>query len=483
MLHIPDDFSDSDLAQAIDRLAADSELRARIGVAARNRILAEHAPATCARSYRDAIETFHHRHRSAGRDMFQKLAQLPADPARDAELAQAIADSFPSCARLRQLLVDVGELARRDVKSGIQRVVRAILWEWLRNPPAGWRVEPVFADTALGRYRYARKFTCRFLGIPDGWASDTPIDFACGDHFIGLDLDANAVIQMRAALSTMGGSGVRVSFVVYDLLPVMMPQHFPSRLPEKFARWLANIARHDQLICISRTVADELRAYLDQHPPANGLMPRIAWFHLGADIENSVPTTDLPADIEAQLIRFKAHPSFLMVGTVEPRKGHALVLSAFEQLWAKGGDASLVIVGKQGWQVEALCKRLRAHPENGSRLIWLDKVSDAHLQRLYETCACLIAASEGEGFDLPLVEASKHDLPILARDIPVFREIAGEHATYFDGFGPDTLLRALEDWLVAQRAGRIVRSGGLRYLTWRESAAALLRNLDIDSGD
>ena len=140
----------------------------------------------------------------------------------------------------------------------------------------------------------------------------------------------------------------------------------------------------------------------------------------------------------------------------------------------------LVIAGKQGWLLEPLCQRLRTHPENGKRLIWLDKASDAHLEQLFKSCDGLIAASEGEGFGLPLIEAAKHDLPILARDIPVFREVAGDHATYFDGADAASLLHALELWLGAHRTGQVVRSSGLSTLTWRESAAALLRALDIE---
>jgi glycosyltransferase involved in cell wall biosynthesis len=286
---------------------------------------------------------------------------------------------------------------------------------------------------------------------------------------------------VRKALDAMDASGVQISFVVYDLLPMLLPKYFPTSKP--FSTWLSFVARQEHLICISRAVADELRAHLDKQLPCDGPMPRISWFHLGADIENSVPSRDLPADMAAQIERLRSRPTFLMVGTVEPRKGHALVLSAFERFWSKNGDANLVIVGKQGWMVEALCERLRAHPEYKGRLIWLDSVSDAHLQRLYQSCDCLIAASEGEGFGLPLIEAAKYDLPILARDLPVFREVAGEHATYFDGSDPDTLLGALEDWLAAHRAGHTVRSGGLPFLTWRESAAALLRNIGIDSAE
>ncbi|MDO5758255.1 MAG: glycosyltransferase [Rhodobacterales bacterium] len=479
VLRISDTFTDVELAEAIDRLVSSRDLRADIGAAARELVVTEHNPIACSSAYRDAIETFQRHYREDEHDLILQLAQLPVDPARDIELAQATADSLPSGARLRQLLVDVTELAERDINTGIQRVVRAVLEEWLRDPPPGWRVEPIFADPEQGRYRYARRFTCGFLGVPDSWASDSPIDFYPGDRFVGLDLNPAVGKEMRGTLSAMAASGVGMSFVVYDLLPVLMPQNFSDSATKWFQSWLQTISRYDQLICISRAVADEMCGYLKENPPLNGLMPEIGWFHLGADIENATTKTHLPRVAKMEVECLGKHPRFLMVGTIEPRKGHAFVLDAFEQFWSSSGDATLVIVGKKGWNVDALCARLHEHAENGKRLIWLNTVTDVQLQQLYDTCSCLIAASEGEGFGLPLIEASRQGLPILARDIPVFREVAGEYATYFDAFAPDRLCQALKDWLAADQAGRAPRSEGIRSLTWRESSAALLSSLSI----
>lgn len=477
VLRIPDTFNDLELAEAIDRLVKGSDLRSRIGTTARKLVVKDHARKVCGRAFRDAIEAYHSRHQASSGNLMARLAQLPLNEARDTQLFQAISDSLPAGARLRQLLVDVSELAQHDANTGVQRVTRAILGDWLRHPPPGYRVEPVYADPEIGRYRYARRFSCGFLGIPDDWAEDLPIDFFSEDQFVGLDLQPQLIPQMQATLSGMALSGVRIAFVVYDILPVLMPQHFNND-SAWFEKWLQSICRHERLICISRAVADELRTYLDNHPPANGLMPDIDWFHLGADLESATTKAHQPGHDESMIAGLmSSRPSFLMVGTIEPRKGHALALDAFDQFWSEGGDATLVIAGKQGWAVDALCARLRKHPENGKRLIWLDKATDAQLQQLYGSCSCLIAASEGEGFGLPLIEAARHDLPILARDIPVFREVAGEFATYFDGSEPDNLRHALEDWLVADQARNTPRSGRIRFLTWRESAAMLLSSL------
>jgi len=162
-----------------------------------------------------------------------------------------------------------------------------------------------------------------------------------------------------------------------------------------------------------------------------------------------------------------------MVGTLEPRKGHAQTLDAFEALWAEGVDVNLAIVGKEGWLVDDLAKRLRGHKERGKRLFWLEGVSDEYLERAYAASVCLIAASRGEGFGLPLIEAAQYKLPIMARDIPVFREVAGEHAFFFSASDGTELAAEVQKWLALYRDGRHPTSDAMPRLTWEETSARL----------
>ena len=178
-----------------------------------------------------------------------------------------------------------------------------------------------------------------------------------------------------------------------------------------------------------------------------------------------------PSDLDG----LRGHTTFLMVGTLEPRKGHALVLDAFEQLWRDGLELNLVIIGKQGWMVDELVERLRSHPQRGERLLWLQGVSDEQLEVIYARSHCLIAASEGEGFGLPLVEAAARGLPIVARDIPVFREVAADHAHYFNGASQECLAGELRAWLSAFEDGQHVRSNAIPRFTWRKSAERLAK--------
>jgi len=345
-----------------------------------------------------------------------------------AEIAQSIARNHRMRAPRRQLLLDVSELVLRDAKSGIQRVVRSILGVLLRSPPPGYSVELVYASVDAKGYRYARNFKHRFLGIAETWAEDAPVEVWPGDIFFGLDLNPSVVVSQQEQLADWHRRGANIQFLIYDLLPVLQPQFFDEGTHELFQRWLHTVSRFDGAICISRTVADEMFEWLQTFAPTRARPFKLNWCHIGADLENSAPTRGLPADCAQVLQRLSEHPAFLMVGTLEPRKGHAQVLGAFEQLWQEGKEVILVIVGKEGWKVGALAERLRAHPQRGTRLFWLENISDEYLELIYAESSCLLAASEGEGYGLPLVEAARRKCPILARDIPVFREVAGSGA-------------------------------------------------------
>ncbi|MBJ7313311.1 glycosyltransferase family 4 protein [Rugamonas sp. CCM 8940] len=367
----------------------------------------------------------------------------------------------------RQLLVDLSVLHRHDDQSGIQRLVRNTLRALLAAPPAGLRVCPVY--DAGGHYAYT---ACHGGSAAEG----APISVRAGDIFLGLDLCPDQVPLNRAVFADLRRHGVGLYFVVYDLLPLTLPAMFAPGAAPWFSRWLDTVAAlADGLLCISRAVADELLAWLEQAAVVRPAALRVGYFHLGADLAAELPAGAAPAAAEqAVLARLAQRPAFLMVGTLEPRKMHAQALDAFELLWRQGGDASLVVVGKPGWLTEHLQQRLLDHAELGQRLFWLPAASDAALLQLYQQCAALLAASAGEGFGLPLIEAAQHGLPILARDIPVFREVCGGHAVYFDGAGVE-LAAALHQWLARRAAGTLPDARALPWQTWRASSENLLR--------
>ncbi|MFD2366672.1 glycosyltransferase [Pseudoduganella sp. GCM10020061] len=476
LVMLPDQFETGELADALARVRAEPELRAQLSARATELMQEHHAPAHVGALYRDAIETF------AGHGRFSRYRRLLRDVARSADtgsaslpaLAAAIALNQPATGP-RQLLVDVSALVESDLRTGIQRVVRSVVQELISNPPPGYRVEPVFSYGGNRSYQYARRYTLGALDEHELLLEDAPVELRAGDIFLGLDLFTNGTAQNHQLLQSMRNLGVEVVFVVYDLLPVLRPDVFPFGTEHHFTEFLNTATTvSDGIVCISRAVADELCGWIATHRPPRPTPLQVGWFHLGADIDASAPSAGLPPNAAHVFTEVAARPSFLMVGTVEPRKGHAQALAAFERLWAQGVDVNLVIVGKQGWMVDKLCDQLASHPEKDKRLFWLAGVSDEMLLKLYAASAALLAPSEGEGFGLPLIEAAQHNIPIIARRLPVFQEVAGEHAYYFDGLEPHHLSDAVAAWLELYRAGSAPASAGMRWLTWSDSTRQLL---------
>lgn len=371
---------------------------------------------------------------------------------------------------VRKLLVDVSELYFRDAKTGIQRVVKRVIGEFQAAQGVDYQVVPVFGVSGHG-YRIASKYPGANEYVAS--AHEKPVEYAVGDVFLGLDLSAHLFPEFNSELERMRRAGVSIHFVVYDLIPLLHPRFAYPGIDGAFTNWMRSIGRYaDSVIAISAAVAVDVKQWLQQHEGLQ-VLPSISHFHLGADIETPADrgeAPDLDVDLEARLA---AAPTFLMVGTLEPRKGHHQTLAAFELLWAQGVDVNLVLVGKEGWAVEGLTGHLRAHPELGRRLFWLEGLSDTNLNHLYGACCALIGASEAEGFGLPLIEAAQHKLPIIARDIPVFREVAGDHAYYFEGVRPEALAEAVEQWLALHQRGEQPLSDQMPWLHWHESAVTL----------
>lgn len=377
----------------------------------------------------------------------------------------------------RQLLVDISYLVERNTRTGVQRVVYKVLDELLKQAPLGFVVEPVHFDTRGVMY-YARKFCWAHLGLSAACPPDDVVEVHANDVFLGLDLAPDFVSRNADTFAWLRNRQVQVHFVVYDLLPLLRPECFDSEVAKVFERWAQVVAEvaHGAL-CISRSVADELTRWLDASGVRRYRPFQIGYFHLGADLESSNEALTGEDSRRAMLPKSHGTMQFLMVSTIEPRKGHAQTLDAFELLWSEGVDARLVIVGKAGWLVDPLVERITNHAEFGKRLIWIDRADDAELIEFYRTSSALLVASEGEGFGLPLIEAAHYGLPVICRDIPVFREVAGEYARYFNGYDAKPLAQVLRRWMSDLAAGVVADSSRMPMLTWAESAEELLQAL------
>jgi glycosyltransferase involved in cell wall biosynthesis len=491
---LADHFTLPELSAALQTLRADPARRAALAQAGRDLLLRQHSQEHCAQLYADVLDRAAAEAGASRSGLMRALAALPALPADDGflqQLATCIARA-PAPLAPRQLLVDVTAISRHDLKTGIERVVRTQLLELLRQPVPGWRVEPVYLSEEGGHwhYRYARRYALGLLGLNAAGVSDPRADSSAGDVFYSGDSSPGEMMAAarQGLYAQWRARGIGVNFMVYDLLPVLRPEFFPSGAGQGHAAWLAvAAAQADRLISISDAVRQDLRAWLASQPDAPA--PQLAVLHLGADIDQGParPATPLDAADQACLAQLQRAPTFLMVATIEPRKGHLQALAAFDLLWQQGVAVNLAVVGHEGWTalpaserrtIPQIVARLQQHPQRDRQLFWLRGIDDAHLQQVYQASDCLLMASEGEGYGLPLIEAARYNLPVLARDLPVFREVAAEHASYFSGMSAAELADAIRHWLTQHAAGATPASAAMPWLTWRDHAAGLLRLLD-----
>jgi glycosyltransferase involved in cell wall biosynthesis len=364
-----------------------------------------------------------------------------------------------------RVYVDATVLNETDSGTGIQRVVGNIIAQLPGVCGLQYKVVPV--TWSNDGYRLAERVARKTPGAYSP-ADEQLFVPRHGDIFLGLDLNFS-LIGHELFFQRLRETGVHVYFVVYDLLPLLLPDCFVEGIREAYPRWFRLVCQSHGLIGISRSVADEIREAQHRFGCARKRALKIGFFHLGADFSQGGGADS--GKVRSSLAAAVKNTAFLAVGTIEPRKAYDQILDAFELLWREGADCELIVVGKQGWLVDALVERIQELEDNEPRFHWIKDANDAELNYLYKHSHGLLAASLGEGFGLPLVEAMVFGKPIVARDLPVFREVAGDRAVYFSGHSGVSIAQAIRHVHLSSEAAR--RSAGIETLTWSESSQML----------
>lgn len=368
----------------------------------------------------------------------------------------------------RQLLIDVSVIRNSNAGTGVQRVVRAVLIRLLESPPAGYDVRLV-AVTRRRRYRYLK-----WQGIGRSKEFLGPISVQAGDVFLGLDLSAHMIPRHFSQLAAWKRQGVRLYFTLYDILALQHPEWFSPTLAKAIWRWFRAVTiLADSILCISPAVENEVRAWHESQYRLKAGTVATAVIPMGGDFQATLPSTGLPAGFDRMCECLKDRKFALMVGTVEPRKGHAQVVAAFEAMWRAGHETTLVVVGKPGWKTQPLQSKMRALAASSNRLIWLEDASDEALETLYKLSDGVVMASLGEGFGLPLIEALGYEKPLLVRDLEVFRSHARDGIVYFATTDPNELADVIVRWLEAPVAPAPVDCGAATTTRWDDTVAAI----------
>lgn len=219
------------------------------------------------------------------------------------------------------------------------------------------------------------------------------------------------------SLSAIRAAGLNIAVLVHDTIPLDHPEFARPDTVDPFRAKMAAVSHH--ATCVIHTTHDA-RAKTDAQLARLGRVPPGIVAALGVPVPVSgVLPQGIPQD----------RPYFVTIGTIEPRKNHALLLDIWDQL---GPDAPrLYIIGGRGWADPALFARLDHLPPQGPVQV-LSGLDDSALAALLQNARALLFPSLAEGFGLPPVEAAAMGVPVVASNLAVIRELLGEFAVYLD---------------------------------------------------
>jgi glycosyltransferase involved in cell wall biosynthesis len=215
----------------------------------------------------------------------------------------------------------------------------------------------------------------------------------------------------------------RVTVLLHDTIPLDHPEFARPDMPARFLRKLAAMSRGaDRIVCATA----EARRRAEVHLARLGRVPPMVVAPLG--VETAPPdTAALPAGLPPNA------PFLLCIGTIEPRKNHALLLDLWERMHATRPQAvipHLVLAGARGWSNAEVFRRLDSLPFMGQSVLECPDLSDGALAALMLRARALLFPSLAEGFGLPPAEALALGLPVIAAPLAALRETLGDAPTY-----------------------------------------------------
>ena len=318
------------------------------------------------------------------------------------------------------VVIDVHHTAQTGLATGIQRVVRKTLAEWLTKHElmlVGWsssydgmrELSPAERENAA--YGTAPEATApenNELLVP--WRSSYVLPE------LAIENDRTARI---AALAEFSGN--RALLIGFDCVPLTSAETTGAGMGAAFARNLVAATYFERIATISEAAATEYGGWRTMLVSAG---------KAGPDVRSVFLPADAAAATEAQLAAAEKYltvdglPLVFCVGSHEPRKNHLAVLAAAELLWSDGDEFSLAFVGGNAWGSDEFQSLLETLSAKGRSVIGVSKITDELLWGGYRAARCTIFPSLNEGFGLPVAESLAVGTPVVTSGYGSMLEIA-----------------------------------------------------------
>lgn len=289
-----------------------------------------------------------------------------------------------------------------------------------------------------------------------------------GKGAVLLNASGHMLLAPRA-VSEAKGKGARFVPLIADNLPLSHPEYSPRNgAAKQKARMALVSAMADGALAISAASAQECQRYF----ASQGMRaPPFEAAHIGLDLPAVKPAS--PPE--------RPRPWCVVLSNIAPRKNHLLMLQLWKEVFAGQPEApDLVIIGRRGWENGTTFAMLDRVDWQG-RVLELGRLTDAETRTWMHGARALLFPSIAEGYGIPLVEALAMSVPVLASDIPVFREIGGDVPEYIhplDGPGWRDAILAISAEGSSMRAAQLERLQRWRAPDWAAHFATVERFLE-----
>jgi glycosyltransferase involved in cell wall biosynthesis len=336
--------------------------------------------------------------------------------------------------------------------------------EFVEAVAAGWRGGAAAPQPERPVVRIARQLQLRLLGSRER-ALTRRLRADGGSVYL---LVSHHHLENRALLARLRQrGGARFVCLIHDLIPMQFPEYAKPGQAENHLRRIRNAARFaDALIVNSAATRDALQGELDHA----GRAPPVLVAPLGADLPTAAPDAAPPIP----------RPYFVVVGTIEARKNHLLLLNVWRQLAAELGERAplLVLIGRRGWETENVVDMLERCPALRRTVIEHNALPDAEMAHWLQGASAVLLPSFAEGFGLPVIEALALGVPVLCSDIPALRETGGGIPEFFDPLDGPGWRSAILDYAAPgspRRAAQLARLNGWQPPHWPNHFAMVER--------
>ncbi|CDK01553.1 conserved hypothetical protein [Microbacterium sp. C448] len=326
-------------------------------------------------------------------------------------------------------------------------------------------------DTPYEFVGYASK---EFMGHDHSWfpgeviaskfSGENRFSWAYGELF-GVSRAANRLgadlIHCPAMLGPMR-SRVPVVISMHDLLYFAHPEYMLTGLYTEPVKWMEKrgAANATRILTISEASAADIRKYLKFPPERTDLVP------LAGTVQPRERTT------------VQREPAtFLAVGNRRPHKNFDGLVRSLATI-APEDRPKVIITGSHGDDPLLPLVRSLGLEDSVELLSW---ISVEDLDRLYERVTALIVPSHCDGFSLPALEAMLIGVPVMLADIPVYREVGGDAAYYFDSSDDAAIGRAMVDLVKRPELQKSLSEGGparASLFSWEKVAQGTFESFD-----